>query len=423
MAETLGMNITQSSEPLPPGVKLPIYMDNHATTPLDPRVLEAMMPYLTGTFGNAASRNHSFGWEAEQGVEKAREQIAKLIGCSAKEIIFTSGATESNNLAIKGVAEMYKERGNHIITQMTEHKAVLDTCKRLEKSGYRVTYLPVQADGRIDIEDLKRAMDDQTILVSIMYANNEIGVIQPIQEIGKLCHEKGVLFHTDAVQAVGKIPVNVITDNIDIMSLTGHKIYGPKGIGALYVRRRNPRVQISEQINGGGHERGMRSGTLNVPGIVGLGEACEICMNEMEAEGKREQELRDYLRKKLETALDYTVVNGNMEHHLPGNLNMSFVYVEGESLLMGINDIAVSSGSACTSATLEPSFVLKALGLGDDVAHSSIRFGLGRFNTKEEVDYVADKLINVVLHLRELSPLYEMVKEGIDLSKIEWAAH
>jgi cysteine desulfurase len=417
------MNITQSSEPLPPGVKLPIYMDNHATTPLDPRVLEAMMPYLTGTFGNAASRNHSFGWEAEQGVEKAREQIAKLIGCSAKEIIFTSGATESNNLAIKGVAEMYKERGNHIITQVTEHKAVLDTCKRLEKSGYRVTYLPVQADGRIDIEDLKRAMDDQTILVSIMYANNEIGVIQPIQEIGKLCHEKGVLFHTDAVQAVGKIPVNVITDNIDIMSLTGHKIYGPKGIGALYVRRRNPRVQISEQINGGGHERGMRSGTLNVPGIVGLGEACEICMNEMEAEGKREQELRDYLRKKLETALDYTVVNGNMEHHLPGNLNMSFVYVEGESLLMGINDIAVSSGSACTSATLEPSFVLKALGLGDDVAHSSIRFGLGRFNTKEEVDYVADKLINVVLHLRELSPLYEMVKEGIDLSKIEWAAH
>ncbi len=423
MAESLGMNVTKSSEPLPPGVKLPIYMDNHATTPLDPRVLEAMMPYLTGTFGNAASRNHSFGWEAEQGVEKAREQIAKLIGCTSKEIIFTSGATESNNLAIKGVAEMYKERGNHIITQMTEHKAVLDTCKRLEKSGYRITYLPVQADGLIDIEDLKRAMDDQTILVSIMYANNEIGVIQPIREIGKLCHEKGVLFHTDGVQAVGKIPVNVITDNIDIMSLTGHKIYGPKGIGALYVRRRNPRVQISEQINGGGHERGMRSGTLNVPGIVGLGAACELCMNEMEAEGKREAELRDYLRKKLETALDYTVVNGNMEHHLPGNLNMSFVYVEGESLLMGINDIAVSSGSACTSATLEPSFVLKALGLGDDVAHSSIRFGLGRFNTKAEVDYVADKLINVVLHLRELSPLYEMVKEGIDLSKIEWAAH
>ena len=423
MAETIGINVTQSNEPLPEGVKLPIYMDNHATTPLDPRVLEAMMPYLTGIFGNAASRNHSFGWEAEAAVEKSREQIAKLIGCTAKEIIFTSGATESNNLAIKGIAEMYRERGNHIITQVTEHKAVLDTCKRLEKSGYRVTYLPAQADGLIDIEDLKRAMDDQTILVSIMYANNEIGVIQPIREIGKLCHEKGVLFHTDAVQAVGKIPVNVITDNIDVLSLSGHKIYGPKGVGALYVRRRNPRVQISEQINGGGHARGMRSGTLNVPGIVGLGAACEICLNEMEAEAAREIELRDYLRAKLEKALDYTQVNGNMDHHLPGNLNMSFVYVEGESLLMGINDIAVSSGSACTSATLEPSYVLKALGLGDDVAHSSIRFGLGRFNTKAEVDYVSDKLIDVVSKLRELSPLYEMVKEGIDLSKIEWAAH
>jgi cysteine desulfurase len=417
------MNITQSSKPLPEGVHLPIYMDNHATTPLDPRVLEAMMPYLTGIFGNAASRNHSFGWEAEQGVEKAREQIAKLIGATPKEIIFTSGATESTNLAIKGVAEMYAERGNHIITQMTEHKATLDTCKKLEKQGYRVTYLPVQADGLIDIEDLKRAMDDKTILVSIMYANNEIGVIQPVQEIGKLCHEKGVLFHSDAVQAVGKIPVNVITDNIDIMSLTSHKIYGPKGVGALYVRRRNPRVQISEQINGGGHERGMRSGTLNVPGIVGMGAACEIAMNEMATEAARQTELRDYLRNKLETALDYTQVNGNMDHHLPGNLNMSFIYVEGESLLMGINDIAVSSGSACTSATLEPSYVLKALGLGDDVAHSSIRFGLGRFNTKAEVDYVSDKIISVVQHLRELSPLYEMVKEGIDLSKIEWAAH
>jgi cysteine desulfurase len=423
MPETIGVNVTQSNEPLPAGVKLPIYMDNHATTPLDPRVLEAMMPYLTGIFGNAASRNHSFGWEAEAGVEKAREQIAALIGCTPKEIIFTSGATESNNLAIKGIAEMYKERGNHIITQMTEHKAVLDTCKKLEKQGFRVTYLPVQADGLVNIDDLRNAMDDQTILVSIMYASNEIGVIQPIKEIGALCHEKKVLFHTDAVQAVGKIPVNVINDNIDVLSLSGHKIYGPKGVGALYVRRRNPRVQISEQQNGGGHERGMRSGTLNVPGIVGLGAACEIAMNEMEAEAKREIELRDYLRAKLEKALDYTQVNGNMEHHLPGNLNMSFVYVEGESLLMGINDIAVSSGSACTSATLEPSYVLKALGLGDDVAHSSIRFGLGRFNTKEEVDYVSDKLIDVVLHLRELSPLYEMVKEGIDLSKIEWAAH
>jgi cysteine desulfurase len=398
-------------------------MDNHATTPLDPRVLEAMMPYLTGIFGNAASRNHSFGWEAEKAVEKAREQIAKLIGATAKEIIFTSGATESNNLALKGIAEMYRERGNHIITQVTEHKAVLDTCKKLEKMGYRVTYLPVGADGLIDLEDLKRAMDDKTILVSIMYANNEIGVIQPVREIGALCHEKGVLFHTDAVQAVGKIPVDVQKDNIDVLSLSGHKVYGPKGVGALYVRRRNPRVQIAEQINGGGHERGMRSGTLNVPGIVGLGAACEIAMKEMEAEGKREAELRDYLKHKLESALDYVHVNGNMEHHLPGNLNMSFVYVEGESLLMGINDIAVSSGSACTSATLEPSYVLKALGLGDDVAHSSIRFGLGRFNTKAEVDYVADKIIDVVKKLRELSPLYEMVKEGIDLSKIEWAAH
>ena len=423
MPETLGVSVTQSHEPLPEGVKLPIYMDNHATTPLDPRVLEAMMPYLTGIFGNAASRNHSFGWEAEQGVEKAREQIARLIGATAKEIIFTSGATESTNLAIKGIAEMYRERGNHIITQVTEHKATLDTCKRLEKSGYRVTYLPVQADGLIDLEDLKRAMDDQTILVSIMYANNEIGVVQPVKEIGKLCHEKGVLYHCDAVQAVGKIPVNVISDNIDVLSISGHKLYGPKGVGALYVRRRNPRVQISEQINGGGHERGMRSGTLNVPGIVGLGKACELCGEEMEAEAKREIELREYLKNKLEAALDYTQVNGNMDHHLPGNLNMSFIYVEGESLLMGINDIAVSSGSACTSATLEPSYVLKALGLGDDVAHSSIRFGLGRFNNKAEVDYVSDKIIAVVQHLRELSPLYEMVKEGIDLSKIECAAH
>jgi cysteine desulfurase len=422
-----GVIITSSAKPLPEGVHLPLYMDNHATTPLDPRVLEAMMPYLTGKFGNAASRNHQFGWEAESAVETARGQIAKLIGATAKEIIFTSGATESNNLALKGIAEMYREKGNHIITQVTEHKAILDTCKKLEKQGYRVTYLPVQADGLIDVEDLKRAIvtegPDKTILVSIMYANNEIGVVQPIAEIGKICHEKGVFFHTDAVQAVGKIPVNVQTDNIDVLSLSGHKLYGPKGVGALYVRRRNPRVQITEQINGGGHERGMRSGTLNVPGIVGLGAACEICLSEMEAEGKRELELREYLKAKLEAALDYTQVNGNMEHHLPGNLNMSFVYVEGESLLMGINDIAVSSGSACTSATLEPSYVLKALGLGDDVAHSSIRFGLGRFNTKAEVDYVADKLIDVVLKLRELSPLYEMVKEGIDLTKIEWAAH
>ena len=418
-----GVVIAESSTPLPEGVKLPIYMDNHATTPLDPRVLETMMPYLTGIFGNAASRNHSFGWEAEKAVDKAREQVARLIGATAKEIIFTSGATESNNLAIKGIAEMYRERGNHIITQVTEHKAVLDTCKKLEKQGYRVTYLPVQADGLIDIEDLKRAIDDQTILVSIMYANNEIGVLQPVREIGAICKEKGILFHSDAVQAVGKVPVDVQKDNIDVLSLSGHKLYGPKGVGALYVRRRNPRVQISEQINGGGHERGMRSGTLNVPGIVGLGAACEIAQNEMATEAAREIELRDYLKNKFESTLDYVHVNGNMDHHLPGNLNMSFVYVEGESLLMGINDIAVSSGSACTSATLEPSYVLKALGLGDDVAHSSIRFGLGRFNTKAEVDYVSDKIIDVVQKLRELSPLYEMVKEGIDLTKIEWAAH
>jgi cysteine desulfurase len=418
-----GMVITESKEPLPEGVQLPIYMDNHATTPMDPRVLDAMLPYFGRIFGNAASRNHQFGWEAEQAVDKAREQVAKLIGATAKEIIFTSGATESNNLAIKGIAEMYKERGNHIITQVTEHKAVLDTCKKLEKSGYRVTYLPVQADGLISLTELEAAMTPDTILVTIMFANNEIGVVQPIPEIGKLCKAKGVLFHTDAVQAVGKIPVDVQAMGIDVLSLTAHKIYGPKGVGALYVRRRNPRVQITEQINGGGHERGMRSGTLNVPGIVGLGAACEIAGAEMEAEAKRERELRDYLKTKLENALDYVTVNGNMEHHLPGNLNMSFVHVEGESLLMGINDIAVSSGSACTSATLEPSYVLKALGLGDDVAHSSIRFGLGRFNTKAEVDYVSDKIINVVQHLREMSPLYEMVKEGIDLSKIEWAAH
>jgi len=422
-----GVVITNSATPLPEGVHLPLYMDNHATTPLDPRVLEAMMPYLTGKFGNAASRNHQFGWEAEKAVDIAREQIAKLIGATSKEIIFTSGATESDNLAVKGIAEMYRERGNHIITQVTEHKAILDTCKKLEKQGFIVTYLPVQADGLIDLDDLRRAIvtegPNKTILVTIMYANNEIGVVQPIREIGKLCHEKGVLFHTDAVQAVGKIPVDVQADNIDVLSISAHKLYGPKGVGALYVRRRNPRVQITEQINGGGHERGMRSGTLNVPGIVGLGAACEICRNEMTGEAERERELRDYLREKLENALDYTQVNGNMEHHLPGNLNMSFVYVEGESLLMGINDIAVSSGSACTSATLEPSYVLKALGLGDEIAHSSIRFGLGRFNTKAEVDYVADKIIDVVLKLRELSPLYEMVKEGIDLTKIEWAAH
>jgi cysteine desulfurase len=416
------MSTVASDLKVPAEVKLPIYMDNHATTPVDPRVLEAMLPYFTTKFGNAASRNHCFGWEAEKAVNEAREQIAQLIGATAKEIIFTSGATESDNLAIKGVAEMYRERGNHIITQTTEHKAVLDTCKRLEKHGFRVTYLPVKDDGVIDLEDLKRAMDDQTILVSIMAANNEIGVLQPIAEIGRLCHEKNVLFHCDAVQAVGKIPVNVIADKIDLMSISAHKIYGPKGVGALYVRRRDPRVQIAAQIDGGGHERGMRSGTLNVPGIVGLGKACEIAGQELSEEAKRLTGLRDRLKNKLEAALDYVHVNGSWEHRLAGNLNMSFLYVEGESLLMGINDVAVSSGSACTSATLEPSYVLKALGLGDDVAHSSIRFGLGRFNTQAEVDYVAAKVIDVVKKLRELSPLYEMAKEGVDLSKVQWAA-
>jgi cysteine desulfurase len=403
-------------------VKLPIYMDNHATTRTDPRVVEEMLPYFTEKFGNAASRNHEFGWVAEQAVEQARERIAKLIGATSKEIIFTSGATESNNLAIKGVAEMYKEKGNHIITQAIEHKAVLDTCKRLEKYGFRVTYLPVQKDGRIDLDDLKRAMDDKTILVTIMTANNEIGALQPIREIGAFCHERGVLFHTDAVQAIGKVPFNVIQDNVDLASLTAHKLYGPKGVGALYVRRKNPRVQLVAQIDGGGHERGMRSGTLNVPGIVGFGKACALASEGMAEEAVKLAALRDRLKDAIMSQLDEVYINGSVEHRLPGNLNISFAYVEGESLLMGINDIAVSSGSACTSATLEPSYVLKALGAGDDLAHSSIRFGIGRFNTQAEVDYVAARVIETVKRLRELSPLYEMAKEGIDLTKVQWAA-
>ncbi|MGD0131714.1 MAG: IscS subfamily cysteine desulfurase [Bryobacteraceae bacterium] len=404
-------------------MKLPIYMDYHATTPMDPRVFEAMKPYFLETFGNAASRNHSFGWEAEEAVEKSRKQIASLIGATGKEIVFTSGATESNNLALKGVAEMYAEKGNHIITAATEHKAILDTCKRLEKHGVRVTYLPVQQNGLVDLDQLQAAITDKTILISIMYANNEIGVIQPIAELGKIAKARGVLLHTDATQAVGKVPVNVIKDNVDLMSMSGHKMYGPKGVGALYVRRKSPRVQITAQMDGGGHERGMRSGTLNVPGIVGLGEACALCQAGMAEEAKRMAFLRDKLMHKLQSELDETYINGTLEHRLPNNLNISFAYVEGESLLMGINDIAVSSGSACTSATLEPSYVLKALGAGDDLAHSSIRFGLGRFNTEEEVDYVAAKVIDVVKKLRELSPLYEMAKEGIDLSKVQWAAH
>jgi cysteine desulfurase len=405
----------------PEGIKLPIYMDNHATTPMDPRVLEAMLPYFMEKFGNAASRNHPFGWVAEEAVESAREQIAKLVGATTKEIIFTSGATESDNLAIKGVAEMYREKGNHIITAVTEHKAVLDTCKRLEKYGYRVTYLPVQKDGLIDLEDLKRAIDDKTILVTIMAANNEIGVLQPWAEIGKICREKGVLFHTDATQAVGKVPVDVNKQTIDLMSISAHKMYGPKGVGALYVRRKNPRVQISAIIDGGGHERGMRSGTLNVPGIVGLGKACELCREEMQQETTRLSGLRDRLKDRILGRLDEVYINGSMEHRLPANLNISFAYVEGESLLMGINDVAVSSGSACTSATLEPSYVLKALGTGDDLAHSSIRFGIGRFNTEAEVDYVADRVCETVERLRELSPLYEMAKEGINLKDVKWA--
>jgi cysteine desulfurase len=401
-------------------VKLPIYMDNHATTPVDPRVLEAMMPYFTNKFGNAASRNHSFGWAAEEAIETARQQIASLINASAKEIIFTSGATESDNLMIKGVAEMYREKGNHIITQAIEHKAVLDTCKNLEKHGFEITYLPVQKDGRVDPEDVRKAIKPTTILISIMYANNEIGVINPIPEIGKIAKERGILLAVDGVQAVGKIPVDVQKDNIDLLAISAHKLYGPKGVGALYVRRRNPRVQLCAIIDGGGHERGMRSGTLNVPGIVGLGKACELCQQEMATETERLRALRDRLKAGLEAKLDEVFINGSMEHRLPNNLNMSFAYVEGESLLMGINDIAVSSGSACTSATLEPSYVLKALGVGEDLAHTSIRFGLGRFTTQEEVDYVVDKMVQVVTKLRELSPLYEMAKEGIDISKVKW---
>jgi cysteine desulfurase len=401
-------------------VKLPIYFDNHATTQVDPRVVQAMLPYFTEKFGNAASRNHPFGWAGEEAVENARAPVASLIGATPKEIIFTSGATESDNLMIKGVAEMYREKGNHIITQAIEHKAVLDTCKRLEKEGFEVTYLPVGKDGRVSPEDVRKAITPKTILITIMYANNEIGIINPIQEIGKIAKEHGIFFASDGVQAVGKIPVDVQKDNIDLLAISAHKIYGPKGVGALYVRRRNPRVQLSAIIDGGGHERGMRSGTLNVPGIVGLGAACEIAQKEMAEESVRLSKLRDRLKSGLESKLDEVFINGSMEHRLPNNLNMSFAYVEGESLLMGINDIAVSSGSACTSATLEPSYVLKALGVGEDLAHTSIRFGLGRFNTEEEVDYVTDKMVQVVTKLRELSPLYEMAKEGIDISKMNW---
>ncbi len=402
-------------------VKLPIYMDNHATTPLDPHVLETMMPYLTNKFGNAASRNHKFGWEAEEAVEMARKHIATLIGADPREIVFTSGATESDNLAVKGVARMYREKGDHIITAVTEHKAILDTCKHLEKEGFRVTFLPVNTKGFVDLDDLRRAITDKTILISIMTANNEVGVIQDIKEIGALARQRGVLFHTDAVQAAGKIPFNVNEMNVDVASLSAHKLYGPKGVGALYVRRRNPRVLLTPIIDGGGHERGMRSGTLNVPGIVGFGKAAQIAHEDLANESAEMLRLREKLRATLERELDEIYINGDLQKRLPGNLNMSFAYVEGESLLMGINDIAVSSGSACTSASLEPSYVLKALGVGEDLAHTSIRFGIGRFNTEEEVDYVAGRVIDVVRRLRELSPLYEMAKEGIDLKSVHWA--
>jgi cysteine desulfurase len=391
-------------------VKLPVYMDNHATTQVDPRVLEAMLPYFTGKYGNAASRNHEFGWKAEEAVETARAQIARLIGATPREIIFTSGATESDNLALKGVAEAHRAKGNHIVTQATEHKAVLDTCKRLEKFGCEITYLPVAKDGRIDLDDLRRAITPKTILVSIMHANNEIGVLQPIAEIGKFAKEKGVLFLVDAAQSLGRIPIDVEKLGIDLLAISAHKIYGPKGVGALYVRRKNPRVELAPLIDGGGHERGMRSGTLNVPGIVGLGKACEICEKEMTAEMARLGALRDKLKDAILAGLDDTFINGSIEHRLPNNINLSFAGVEGDALLMGINDVAVSSGSACTSATLEPSYVLRALGVSEDLAHSSIRFGLGRFNTEEEVDYVVGRVIETVKRLRELSPLYEAAK-------------
>lgn len=388
-------------------VKLPVYMDYHATTPVDLRVLEAMLPYFNEKFGNPASRSHEFGWKAEEAVENARAQIARLINASPREIVFTSGATESTNLALKGAAEVYAEKGNHIVTQVTEHKATLDTCKHLEKAGFKVTYLTVQNDGRVSLDDLQRAITPKTILISIMYANNEMGAVQPIPEIGKIAKKANILFHVDGAQAVGKIPVDVEADGIDMLSVSGHKLYAPKGVGVLYVRRKNPRVQIASIIDGGGHEHGMRSGTLNVPGIVGLGKACELCQREMAAETERLRELRDRLKEKITSQLPDVSVNGSMTHRLPHSLSLSFAHVDGESLMMGINDVAVSSGSACTSANIEASYVLKALGLNDDLAHSSIRFGLGRFNTEEEVDYVANRVVETVKRLRELSPLYE----------------
>ena len=400
----------------------PIYLDYQATTPMDPRVLEAMMPYFTHKFGNSGSRSHAYGWEAEEGTEKARAQVAKLIGADEKEVIFTSGATESNNLAIRGVAEFYKDRKNHIITTVTEHKCVLDTCRHLEQQGFEVTYLPVKQDGLLDLDVLRAAITDKTVLVSVMAVNNEIGVIQPLAEIGRICRENKVFFHTDAAQAAGKIPLNVEALNIDLMSISGHKIYGPKGIGALYVRRK-PRVRLVPMIVGGGQERGFRSGTLPTPLCVGLGEAAEICMKEMDAEAKRLKKLQERMLNGLRAKLTDIVVNGDLEHRIPGNLNISFAYVEGESLMMGIKNLAVSSGSACTSASLEPSYVLRALGVEEEMAHTSLRIGFGRFTTEHEVDTAVDELVRHVNKLREMSPLWEMAQEGIDIKSIEWAAH
>ncbi len=404
-------------------LKLPIYMDHNATTPVDPRVLEAMLPYFTEKFANSASRNHEFGWEAEDGVKLARKQVGDLIGADPKEVIWTSGSTESNNLAIKGVADMYKDKGRHIITAVHEHKATLDPCKRLAKMGYDVTWLEPGPDGIIYAKQVAEAIREDTILVSIMWANNEIGTINELPQIGKVCKEKGVLLHTDATQAVGKIPVDVNEAGIDLLSGSAHKIYGPKGAGFLYVRRRKPRVRLTPIIDGGGHERGMRSGTLNVTGIVGLGKACELCRLEMVEETARLSGLRDRLEKGITSQLEHAVVNGHLTKRLPHTTNISFPYVEGESMMMAIKEIAVSSGSACTSASLEPSYVLKALGLGDEIAHSSIRFGLGRITTEQEVDYTIEKVVTAVKKLLDLSPLYEMVLEGIDINAIEWGAH
>jgi len=405
-------------------IQLPIYMDNHATTPVDPRVIEAMLPYFNAKFGNAASRSHVFGWTAEEAVSYAREQVAKLIGAeNEKEIVITSGATESDNLALKGIAEFYKDKGDHVITSVVEHKAVLDSCKRLEKEGYRVTYLGVDKEGRVNPDDVKRAITDKTILVSIMLANNEVGTVNPIGEIGKITRERGVIFHCDAVQGIGKVPFDVQKMNVDLASITAHKMYGPKGVGGLYIRRSKPRVRLVAQMDGGGHERGMRSGTLNVPGIVGFGKAADIMIKDGPAENVRILGQREHLRKRLTSSLEEVQLNGSLEHRLAGNLNVSFAFVEGEAMMMAIKDVAVSSGSACTSASLEPSYVLRAMGVGEELAHSSIRFGIGRFNTDEEIDYVADLVISSVRKLRDMSPLYEMHKEGIDLKSIQWAAH